>query len=118
MHSRMIKIMSHRSGGMNYEDGVRRVPAACISTEDADLLARFQARGIQPSVRLYMEAQTLPDVTSYNVVGEVVGDTYPDEVGDLARMNIHAGRSPVRWSLLAGTWTRGMLVRYCLCFVR
>lgn len=29
-----------------------------------------------------MEAETLPDVTSYNVVGEIKGSVFPDEVGN------------------------------------
>jgi carboxypeptidase Q len=68
------------TGGMRYDSTVRRIPHAAISTEDADMLARMQARGDKIVVRLAMSAQTLPDVPSRNVIGEIVGREKPDEV--------------------------------------
>lgn len=68
------------TGGMRYDSTVRRIPHAAISTEDADMLARMQARGDRIVVRLIMSAQTLPDVPSRNVIGEIVGRERPDEV--------------------------------------
>ena len=68
------------TGGMRYDSTVRRIPHAAISTEDADMLARMQARGDKIVVRLTMSAQTLPDVPSRNVIGEIVGREKPDEV--------------------------------------
>jgi carboxypeptidase Q len=68
------------TGGMRYDSTVRRIPHAAISTEDADMLARMQARGDKIVVRLTMSAQMLPDVPSRNVIGEIVGREKPDEV--------------------------------------
>ncbi|HEY7567596.1 MAG TPA: M28 family metallopeptidase [Gemmatimonadaceae bacterium] len=68
------------TGGMRYDSTVRRIPHAAISTEDADMLARMQARGDKIVVRLTMSAHTLPDAPSRNVVGEIVGREKPDEV--------------------------------------
>jgi carboxypeptidase Q len=68
------------TGGMRYDSTVRRIPHAAISTEDADMLARMQARGDKIVVRLTMSAQTLPDAPSRNVIGEIVGREKPDEV--------------------------------------
>ncbi|GAQ81823.1 Peptidase M28 family protein [Klebsormidium nitens] len=56
------------------------VPAAAITVEDAELLARMQRRGQEPVVELYMEAQTLPDVQSRNLIVEIRGSERPDEV--------------------------------------
>jgi hypothetical protein len=53
---------------------------ACITIEDAAMLARMQDRGVTPRIRVYMEAHTLPNVTSYNVVAEITGSKYPDQV--------------------------------------
>ena len=68
------------TGGMRYDSTVRRIPHAAITTEDADMLARMQARGDKIVVRLSMSAQTLPDAPSRNVIGEIVGREKPDEV--------------------------------------
>jgi carboxypeptidase Q len=65
---------------MNYGGTVPRIPAAAITVEDAAMLARMQARGERIIVRLMMEADTLPDAPSRNVVGELRGRELPDEV--------------------------------------
>ncbi|AEN73397.1 peptidase M28 [Rhodothermus marinus SG0.5JP17-172] len=68
------------TGGMRYEDGVPRIPHAALTVEDAELLQRLQDRGQRPRLWLYMEAQTLPDVPSRNVVAELVGRERPEEI--------------------------------------
>lgn len=68
------------TGGMRYDSTVRRIPHAAITPEDADMLARMQGRGERVVVRLRMAAQTLPDVPSRNVMGELRGRERPDEV--------------------------------------
>jgi carboxypeptidase Q len=40
----------------------------------------MQDRGETPQITLYMEAQTLPDATSHNVIAEITGSEYPDEI--------------------------------------
>lgn len=68
------------TGGMRYEEGVEPIPHAAITVEDAAMLQRFQDRGERIVVRLRMEAETLDDVPSRNVVGEIVGSEIADEV--------------------------------------
>lgn len=75
-----FSIDSPHTGIQTYASGVRPIPVACISIEDAELLARMQGRGVQPVVKVYMEAQNLDPVTSHNVVAEWTGSTHPDEV--------------------------------------
>jgi carboxypeptidase Q len=65
---------------MRYDESTPKIPHAAITIEDAEYFAREQARGIVPRARLYMEAQTLPDAPSRNVVAELRGTEYPDEV--------------------------------------
>ena len=67
------------TGAMRYAEGIRRIPAAAISTEDADRLQRIQDRGLTPIVKLRMEAHTDADVSSANVVAELLGREKPDE---------------------------------------
>ncbi|MCC7374632.1 MAG: M20/M25/M40 family metallo-hydrolase [Verrucomicrobiales bacterium] len=75
-----FSLRTPHTGAMAYEDGIRKIPHAAIPTEDADRLARFQARGITPILRLVLEATTLPDAESRNVVAEIRGRERPDEV--------------------------------------
>ncbi|MGE5360314.1 MAG: M20/M25/M40 family metallo-hydrolase, partial [Bacteroidales bacterium] len=68
------------TGVMRYADDAPKIPAAAIASEDADKLQRMQDRGTKVTVRLTMNAQTLPDVESANVIGELVGREHPEEV--------------------------------------
>jgi Zn-dependent M28 family amino/carboxypeptidase len=67
------------AGALAYDDGVRRIPAAAISTEDADALADLARHG-RVAVTLALGARTLPDASSANVVGEIRGRERPDEI--------------------------------------
>lgn len=73
-------IRSPHTGAMSYEDGVAPIPHAAIPVEDAEMLHRFQKRGMRIVLTLRMGAQTLPDVTSRNVIGELRGTERPEEV--------------------------------------
>jgi len=68
------------TGAMAYSDDVVRIPHAAITAEDAGMLQRMQDRGERVVVHLMMEAQTLPDVESRNVIAEIVGHERPEEV--------------------------------------
>lgn len=68
------------TGNMQYDSTVRRIPHAAITAEDAAMLARYSARGEPVTVKLLMSAQTLPDARSRNVMGEIRGSQFPDEV--------------------------------------
>ncbi|TAL68353.1 MAG: peptidase M28 family protein [Bacteroidetes bacterium] len=75
-----IGMQNPHTGMMVYSDTIPKIPHAAITHEDALLLERLEARGQNPVVHLYMEAQTLPDVISYNVMGEIRGTEKPDEI--------------------------------------
>ena len=68
------------TGALSYTDGAPQIPAAAISTEDADRLQRMQDRGTTTRVRLTMDAKFLPDADSFNLVGEIRGRETPEEV--------------------------------------
>ncbi len=68
------------TGAMNYAEGVPRIPAAAITVEDAMRLGRMAARGQTMRVRLQMQAHTRPDRVSRNVIAEIRGSEFPDEV--------------------------------------
>jgi carboxypeptidase Q len=68
------------TGGMRYDSTVAKIPHAAITVEDAMMLHRMQDRGERIVVKLVMAAQTLPDVPSRNVVAELKGREFPNEV--------------------------------------
>lgn len=67
------------TGSLRYEAGTPAIPAVAISTNDADLLSELLRT---EAVRLYMRThcRILPPVMSYNVIGEVRGEEFPDEI--------------------------------------
>ncbi|MBL9138265.1 MAG: M20/M25/M40 family metallo-hydrolase [Verrucomicrobiales bacterium] len=75
-----FSLRTPHTGAMNYEEGVRKIPHAAIATEDADRLARLQARGITPVLRLVLSATVLPDADSRNIVAEIRGWERPGEI--------------------------------------
>jgi carboxypeptidase Q len=69
------------TGGMNYGDeSVARIPAAAIPTEDASRIQRLVSRGLRVRLRLTMEARFERDAESFNVVGEIRGSEFPNEI--------------------------------------
>jgi carboxypeptidase Q len=75
-----FSLNSPHTGGMNYEEGVRRIPHAAITVEDAQMLHRMQDRGERVEVLLRMEARSEGMVESRNIMAEIVGWEHPDEV--------------------------------------
>jgi Zn-dependent M28 family amino/carboxypeptidase len=71
---------SPHTGVTDFEEGAPKVPAAAVSTEDADLFHRLLAKGAQVHVRLWLGCKTLPDVQSANVVAEIRGREKPEEI--------------------------------------
>jgi carboxypeptidase Q len=68
------------TGAMAYDDARVKIPTAAVTIEDAELLARFCARGKKPVVRLKMEANYEGEAESHNVIGELVGREKPEEI--------------------------------------
>jgi carboxypeptidase Q len=67
------------TGSMGYAPDGPKIPAAAVTVEDAELLARLVAAG-DVTVQLELGARTLPDVPSANVIGELRGREKPDEI--------------------------------------
>jgi carboxypeptidase Q len=67
------------TGTLLYVDGVRKVPAAAVTAEDAGLIARLAGQG-PITMRLTLTPQTLPPGTSYNVIADWKGSEHPEQV--------------------------------------
>ena len=68
------------TGGMRYDSTGTKIPAAALTVEDATMLHRMQDRGEKIRINLRMDAQTLPDGQSHNVVAELRGSEKPEEI--------------------------------------
>ena len=83
------------TGALQYATDAPKIPAAAITTEDADRLQRMADRGSRVVVRLKMEAHFEADAESANVVGEIRGREKPDEIvvvsGHLDSWDVGAG---------------------------
>ncbi len=70
------------TGSMSYGDVEvsDRIPAAAISTNAADLLSTTLK--LNPEIKFYFKqnCKQFNDVESYNVIGEITGSTFPDEI--------------------------------------
>lgn len=69
------------AGNMSYGDlpASQRIPAAAISTNDAELLSHMLA--LDSSIHFFFKqnCKQLADVQSYNVIGQITGSEFPDE---------------------------------------
>lgn len=68
------------TGSMKYDEGIDSIPAAAVSTQDAETLHGMLERGEQVNVLMRMECSTGPDKQSYNVVGEIRGSEEPEKI--------------------------------------
>ncbi|MBL4625656.1 MAG: M20/M25/M40 family metallo-hydrolase [Flavobacteriales bacterium] len=66
------------TGTMRYEEGIPKIPAAAIGTADADLLEKELLKNSELKLQLSMNCETLADVKSYNVIGEITGRENPN----------------------------------------
>ena len=72
------------TGMMHYEDDAPRIPAAAVTVEDAGRLQRLADAGLQPRVHLMMEARNRGETVCHNVVGEIHGSRWPEQIVLLA----------------------------------
>jgi hypothetical protein len=70
------------TGSMSYRDAKdhEKIPAAAISTKDAEMLSTMLK--LNPDMLVYFKqsCRQLPDVQSYNVIGEITGSEFPNEI--------------------------------------
>src|SRR5438874_6229522 len=67
------------TGQTNYAGDAPKIPAGAITAEDADLIADLARRG-PVKMKLTLTPQHLPDVESYNVIGDIKGSEHPEQV--------------------------------------
>ena len=68
------------TGAMRYGGDVPKIPAAAVTTEDADLIHRLLERGEKVTLHLVLTPRMMPEVESANVIAEIRGRELPEEV--------------------------------------
>jgi hypothetical protein len=75
-----LAVQLPHTGTLVYDEKQPKIPAAAISIEDALMLARLQSEGKPVKVHFAMQAHLEAPVVQANVMGEIVGSEYPEQV--------------------------------------
>src|SRR2546426_4898612 len=67
------------TGQTKYADDALKIPAGAVTAEDADLIVDLVRQG-PVKMKLILTPQQLPDVESYNVIGDIKGSEHPEQV--------------------------------------
>src|SRR6516162_2669256 len=67
------------TGETDYANDAPKIPAGAVTSEDADLIAHLVRQG-PVRMKLVLTPQTLPDVESANVIGDIKGSEHPEQV--------------------------------------
>jgi hypothetical protein len=67
------------TGQTNYANDAPKIPAGAVTAEDADLIVDLVRQG-PVRMKLVLTPQQLPDVESYNVIGDIKGSEHPEQV--------------------------------------
>jgi len=95
------------TGEMNYDESQPKIPAAAVSPEDAMMMAWLTAGGVPVKVHLEMQARSLPDADSADVIGEIPGREHPEEV-------VVMGGHIDSWDVRQGAQDDGASIVACL----
>src|ERR1700730_606865 len=67
------------TGQTKYADDAPKIPAGAVTAEDAELIVDLAKQGAV-KMKLILTPQTLPDVESANVIGDIKGSEHPEQV--------------------------------------
>lgn len=97
------------TGSMYYADGIDKIPAAAICTADADKIHGLFKKNPKQDIELVMEmdCRSFPDAISYNILGEIKGSAYSDEI-------ITVGGHLDSWDTGEGAHDDGAGIIHCL----
>jgi hypothetical protein len=82
----LVRSLSHahddvpHTGNTTYAADSPRIPAAALSTLAADNLSRTLKLDPATEVEMIINSRTLPDAPSHNVIGEIRGSEFPNQI--------------------------------------
>ncbi|HNR18517.1 MAG TPA: M20/M25/M40 family metallo-hydrolase [Bacteroidia bacterium] len=68
------------TGAMRYDDSIPRIPACAISTLEANELSFLLKKDANVQFYFKQSCNTLPDKLSHNVIADLKGSEFPDEI--------------------------------------
>jgi hypothetical protein len=80
---RSLTVYTHpypHTGILYYIDSLPKIPAFAIGTSDADILSQQISNNSNPTVFLKSTCTELPETASANVIAEIKGSKYPDQI--------------------------------------
>ena len=81
----LVRSMTHaadnnpHTGATRYDSAYAKIPAAAIGLKDADQLSA-QLQNNQVNVMLKTNGHFLPDTIGHNIIGELTGSAFPEEI--------------------------------------
>jgi carboxypeptidase Q len=67
------------TGQTDYASDAPKIPAGAVTAEDADLIADLVHQG-PVRMKLVLKPQTLPEIESANVIGDIKGSEHPEQI--------------------------------------
>jgi carboxypeptidase Q len=67
------------TGQTKYADDAPKIPASAVTAEDADLIVDLVRQGTV-KMKLILTPESLPDLESANVIGDIKGSEHPEQV--------------------------------------
>jgi carboxypeptidase Q len=68
------------TGAMYYVDTLPRVPGVALGYLDSDFLSEMLKKEPRLEITLKLNCRTYPDAQSYNIISEIRGREFPDEI--------------------------------------
>ena len=68
------------TGLLAYNNGLKKIPYASLTVEDAMMMQRLYDRGQKITIKMQMSSKLVSDRWSRNIIAELRGSTYPDEI--------------------------------------
>ena len=82
----LVRSMTHaegnnpHTGATNYNDSFPKIPALAVGIQDADRLAAAISQNSNTTLYMRSNAKMLPDTIGHNIIGELRGTEFPDEI--------------------------------------
>lgn len=75
-----FSLYTPHTGRTQYSDQIKKIPAAAVTVEDAEMMERMFQRNEKIIVNLTITAKTYPFAQSRNLIAEIRGSKYPEEI--------------------------------------
>lgn len=68
------------TGALRYLDSMPKIPAVAVGVRDVEKMDTLFDNGVSLKAQLFTNGQFLPDTIGHNVIGELKGSEFPDQI--------------------------------------